>query len=59
MKQRQTCPRCKFSPGIVRVGARWERCHCGKLPSSANQAKLDKQWRLDVRLRELREGKPW
>jgi hypothetical protein len=57
--KRAPCSRCRYSPGIVRVAGRWERCHCERLPNSTNQAKLDKQWRLETRLRELKEGKPW
>jgi hypothetical protein len=57
--KRATCPRCKFSRGIVRVAGRWERCHCGALPNSTNQHKLDKQYRLETRLQDLKEGKPW
>ena len=59
MKRGATCPRCKFTPGLVKVGVRWDRCHCGKLPNSTNQRKLDKQISLDRRLTELKEGKPW
>ncbi len=59
MKRGATCPRCRFTPGVVKVGGQYERCHCGKMPNSTNQAKLEKQARLDNRLRELKEGKPW
>jgi hypothetical protein len=59
--KRATCSRCRHTPGIVRIPGtpRWEKCHCGKLPNSTNQAKLDRQYRLEERLRELKEGKPW
>jgi len=57
MKAR-TCSRCRFTPGIVRIPGtnRWEKCHCGKLPNSTNQARLDKQWRLEKRLEEIKKA---
>lgn len=59
--KRAPCERCRYTPGLVRDKGtgRWAQCHCGRMPNSANQAKLDKQARLEQRLSDLREGKPW
>jgi hypothetical protein len=58
-KKRASCDRCRYTPGIVKVSKRYERCHCGRLPNSTNEWKLTEQARLDNRLKDLKEGKPW
>lgn len=59
--KRAPCPDCRFSPGVVKdkVTGRYRRCVCGRLPNSTNEWKLERQARLDNRLRDLKEGKPW
>jgi hypothetical protein len=42
-----------------KVTGRYRRCVCGRLPNSTNEWKLERQARLDNRLRDLKEGKPW